>query len=361
MLKNLLAFIALCSTCISSHAQYIRTHSLCYNGSEAYTDSVAYYYTGQQQDSMVVYHADDWTTFQIIHKEWMEYDANGWLIQHVYIDMMDGVVTYMWQETLVNDAQGHVLQITMQTHNGTEWVNTNQTLNTYDGNGILSLQLNQYWDVSQWIDSYKTEYENDSEGHISSEGFYFYLDIWNAENTATYTYTDGLLTLVEYFDLSKQPYAKEEYSYDELEQLTAFIHFTWAFNAWFNNDTFYEYDMYGNMTHEYWGHLEYQSGNSQYVDDGGCFHYYQQVIVQTDELYMASPLLVFPNPATEMITIELSAAAAIWITNADGKQILQQVLPSGQSQLDISHLAKGVYYLSVSNAVHVQTTRLVVR
>ena len=70
-------------------------------------------------------------------------------------------------------------------------------------------------------------------------------------------------------------------------------------------------------------------------------------------------LLVYPNPATNNVTIENSQKAIIDILNIQGQTILQQTTHQGKTNIDISSLAKGVYILRLFSNEKTEVTRLV--
>lgn len=55
---------------------------------------------------------------------------------------------------------------------------------------------------------------------------------------------------------------------------------------------------------------------------------------------------VYPNPATDQLTIENTGVAALQVFNPEGKTIAKTTI-NGNSQLDVSAYAPGVYFLSV--------------
>lgn len=68
---------------------------------------------------------------------------------------------------------------------------------------------------------------------------------------------------------------------------------------------------------------------------------------------------IYPNPASELVTIENEGSAFLAIVDPAGKTISQQLI-SGTHQLDISSFAPGIYFVSVQgdNSM-IRTTRLV--
>lgn len=73
--------------------------------------------------------------------------------------------------------------------NGT-WENFTQTLNTYDGNGYLTHDLNQEWNVS-WKNRLQTNYTNNPDGTVQqsiSQSWNTGTSQWNNLQRVTYTY-----------------------------------------------------------------------------------------------------------------------------------------------------------------------------
>lgn len=60
-----------------------------------------------------------------------------------------------------------------------------------------------------------------------------------------------------------------------------------------------------------------------------------------------SAIIVYPNPATDKIVIENADCAAIEITNIQDKRIETLVSTENKAILDISSLAKGMYFIKV--------------
>jgi hypothetical protein len=71
-------------------------------------------------------------------------------------------------------------------------------------------------------------------------------------------------------------------------------------------------------------------------------------------------LLAWPNPTTGSVSFDLPAGDwLINLTDATGKQVLQQSFYGGFSRLDLSHLPNGVYVLSSNNQLTKAETRIV--
>jgi hypothetical protein len=74
---------------------------------------------------------------------------------------------------------------------------------------------------------------------------------------------------------------------------------------------------------------------------------------------------LFPNPATDAVTIELAAPlsqpATLTFFNQLGEKVLEKQLPHGQREatVPVSHLPKGMYFLSLVENGQVVNTRKV--
>ena len=74
-------------------------------------------------------------------------------------------------------------------------------------------------------------------------------------------------------------------------------------------------------------------------------------------------ILIYPNPANDIITIEenslINKNGLISIYNIQGQIVLEQTLQDAKSQIDISSLEKGVYFVKVNNRNGMQVRKVV--
>ena len=64
------------------------------------------------------------------------------------------------------------------------------------------------------------------------------------------------------------------------------------------------------------------------------------------------PLKVYPNPGNDVFIAELKEASALFIYSEAGQLVFEKELPKGKNKLDLSHLAKGLYFVkSLSNVI----------
>ena len=108
------------------------------------------------------------------------------------------------------------------------------------------------------------------------------------------------------------------------------------------------------------------------VTQNGCdgFDTVQIIIIKTTSIVepkASFELKVYPNPTSSQLNIELSSIGKemlITLTDVNGKQmksirIMPNNLPSIH-QIDVSELAKGVYYLNISNSVTNKVSKIVI-
>ena len=88
---------------------------------------------------------------------------------------------------------------------------------------------------------------------------------------------------------------------------------------------------------------------------------YDSVYWGVSEL-QASRLSLYPNPATDKITVEISGTAEgsnLSVLNIKGQQLITRQITEPKTQLDISCLPQGVYVVKLTNPKSVATTKLI--
>ena len=98
-----------------------------------------------------------------------------------------------------------------------------------------------------------------------------------------------------------------------------------------------------------------------YIGTGaaGVWKQFLSLITGIKEINNADNIVVYPNPATNNITIEAPQKSTIEILNIQGQTILQQQIQQGKTNIDISALAKGVYILRLCSNDKTAVTKIV--
>lgn len=121
-------------------------------------------------------------------------------------------------------------------------------------------------------------------------------------------------------------------------------------NAWFNDFQNFGITSYFSKTKAY---------------NVWCVRSGQEGMTSTSLLMDGVPLLLFPNPATEALTIQRNTSEAdAWVVSLytlEGGRVLEQTMAPGDPQirLDLKALASGLYILRLSNGKE-QTSRKIV-
>ena len=82
------------------------------------------------------------------------------------------------------------------------------------------------------------------------------------------------------------------------------------------------------------------------------------------EQQLLSEIQVYPNPATDVLTIDLGAVTQtiqIQFIDAVGRVVKTESISGDQNQLDISDLNQGMYFISLSSADGVQRIEKLVK
>ncbi|MGK0436510.1 MAG: hypothetical protein ACJAX0_000747 [Flavobacteriales bacterium] len=82
------------------------------------------------------------------------------------------------------------------------------------------------------------------------------------------------------------------------------------------------------------------------------------------EQQLLSEIQVYPNPATDVLTIDLGAVTQtiqIQFIDAVGRVVKTESVTSSENQLDISDLNQGMYFISLSSADGVQRIEKLVK
>ena len=84
-----------------------------------------------------------------------------------------------------------------------------------------------------------------------------------------------------------------------------------------------------------------------------------QLTTYIDFNELSKVIKIYPNPATNNISIESPQKAEIEILSIQGQTILQNQIQQGKTEIDISGLAKGVYILKLSSNDKTEVKRIV--
>jgi hypothetical protein len=82
----------------------------------------------------------------------------------------------------------------------------------------------------------------------------------------------------------------------------------------------------------------------------------------SDLSFTSKTLNIYPNPLSEKITIELSGIPCtrqLSIMNLNGQEVMQYKITESKTQIDITSLPSGVYFVRLTNDKTVQVGKIV--
>jgi hypothetical protein len=182
-----------------------------------------------------------------------------------------------------------------------------QSLYTYDANSNNVNTVNQEYVINAWVDTTQYNYTYDANHNKLSE-------IIQSYNTTTSAWVNA---------------NRQRYTYDSYNNPTVYISDTW------NSGGFWQSTSTDELYYYYY-QLYYPSGIATVEEAKG-------------------KLNVYPSPATDILNIDLSwddaQSARIGIYDASGRLYRQWECTTGtsyQSNISVSELPSGTYYMSVT-------------
>jgi len=257
---------------------------------------------------------------------WWQWDtlSTGWKIYSKGID-------YLY------DSKNNLTSILWQSWNGTTWVNSYKNLCTYDANNNLTSELDQNWNGSGWVNSHKYLSTYNANNYLTNE-----LDQdWNGSvwvNTDQYTY-----------------------SYNVNNNFTSELSQTWNGTTWVNSTQYTSTYDASNFEKSY-SRKNWDSSGAKITDGDSSYYYYHTVLGIYEFTSNFNTLKIYPNPAKDNITLELSEAikeSNLAIIDIDGQQLITRQITSPKTQLDISALPNGVYFVRLTSEKSVLTGKFI--
>jgi len=68
---------------------------------------------------------------------------------------------------------------------------------------------------------------------------------------------------------------------------------------------------------------------------------------------------MYPNPTNGIVNLELNSDSEIIILNAIGQIVYASKLSLGTRQINLEHLAKGVYVIRIGNTVNAKNFKVI--
>lgn len=236
-----------------------------------------------------------------------------------------------------------------------EWLNFSKTTNTYDGSGYLTHTLNQSWDfiASNWKNNSQTNFTNNPNGTVNQSITQDWdaTNVWVNRQRVSYTYTGDNKVLVAteetWTGSSWLNYSKETNTYDPSGYLTNSLLQLWDSSPgiWVNDTQSIITNTAGGTPVQIVG----QTWNAVISGWSNSFRTTFNYTLGIAEFTEKNGFALYPNPTTDVINVKLSENfnSAYLITDQTGRIIQKGLLYSEITELDVSSLAKGVYFFTL--------------
>lgn len=237
-----------------------------------------------------------------------------------------------------------------------KWDTSLQTERVLDADNNITLETTSSWESSTGEYAYNNRYEYIFEDGNCTQNFYYKYDEingWEGDAKVEYSYNDSgyVVQLIrsKYNDTDGWVSSnRQNYTYDMAYTLNDLIS---------NNDIdYYDGVVSDRVTYEF------DTDAQEWVGKWDYLYYYTEVeIVNILPNYQKS-LTCYPNPATNLLIIELAdnEETIIEIIDMNGKVVLAQKINS-TAQLNVGHLEKGVYLITLKGDSLNQVKKLVVQ
>ncbi len=305
-----------------------------YDADNNLTESVSFYWNGQwvpSDSTFFAYNADG----QLVELQdfyWNE-DSVSWIPIELetYTYNPDGTLNVVesdywtgaaWidntQEVYTYDASGNLTEVNGLYWDGINWVTDEKMTLIYDADGRLVERLYQYWEeaLMQWINDEKAEYMYDAFDNVEAEVSSF----WDE------------------FAMAWVPNSKLEQVHDN----------DYAFADLLLPQIFYEDGLLYLFSHKL-DQITVSGWDGAWISSFRVdFYYSEYVFVSTSEP-VAEELGVFPNPASDQISLQLPddfTEGIFRVFDAQGRQVLVQEL-QGSGEISVAGLRSGLYFYTL--------------
>lgn len=75
-------------------------------------------------------------------------------------------------------------------------------------------------------------------------------------------------------------------------------------------------------------------------------------VISIDYPPLSNDIVVFPNPASDVINVNLAERQELRLVNMQGRVVWKSVLPAGRHEIPVSHFASGPYVLQTAKGAY---------
>lgn len=211
---------------------------------------------------------------------------------------------------------------------------------------MITLFVEQIWDGDQWINNLKTTYNYDNEKLIEKVEFYWDEGLADWTNIYKYTYawqSNGNLDEEMFYEWDD---AAQSWEYDfnmqgVYDNTVSQEDLIFPYLSFQNEEAmFFEHKIDSAMT------LEYEPLTSTWLDYNKVVFHYSDISKIENINQDKFSAKVYPNPANEIINIEISGSADVLLRDAKG-MLLKREQFTKKTQIETHALGAGLYFLEI--------------
>ncbi|MBR1513204.1 MAG: T9SS type A sorting domain-containing protein [Bacteroidales bacterium] len=263
--------------------------------------------------------------------------GSGFELQGVYTYFYDGDLLTNYEMTLVGTL------IMRGTYN-------------YDANGRCTQCLEEYndvWGGGGWSNSSLVTYTYDGAGNCTNTTNFYWDNGWMPDSEIVRTYDANGNCLIRERHSSGLVVDRVSYTYDES---CGIDHVLMPYHP----EPLYTWDTFANRPLGYaW---ETMNDNNQliYVCDY-LFKYGAFESVPQNEIPVADLMVVYPNPATNEMTLSLEGLRQFEIIDMNGQTVMQGQTQGKRHTVDVSGLSSGCYVVKAYNGESWSFSKIVIK
>jgi len=280
------------------------------------------------------------------------YNIDGNLIMSIEFKRSDTTATWInfYKEERNYNVNKNQILLTSYYWTDIGWIKNERDSFMYDFNGNLLTNIHYVWIDTNWTENTKYEYEYAPDGNKAIFTSYSWVNAtWTGDVRYKYAY-----------DTNKNLIMYRYYSWNGVDWIEIFKYES-SYNLLYSKTDLILPNSYNDMDNKLLLEVGYWWEKTGWVANEIITYYWSNKNVRIGQLQVANyGLQVYPNPTTGQLTIENGSStgslpgdgtlSVVEVYDVVGKlQKVESKKQNGKIEIDISHLANGLYFLQIDN------------
>jgi hypothetical protein len=303
-------------------------------------------------------------------KDETDYDENGYLLIYTSYDVdEENEWQAFWKSDYSYDESfNNIFTLnSLWDANTNTWLTESKVDNFFNEFDNIETSIDSTWTNNSWSPSYKIEYFYDENQNEESEISYSFWDnSWEKVSKTELEYDENnFITLRSYFswNSSNQDWDNNQkyiFENNALGNPILYLFFRWDYESlkWIGqqkSERYYNENNYLTLRVEY----IWEESTEDWILNDKTFYYFSTTLGIDETLPIA--LKTYPNPFESILTLDVKKYEGFKcsIINLLGQTQLQFMLKNYQTQLDLSSLNSGIYFVKLSKGGRSTTKKIV--